>query len=275
MGIEPEQLGGRFTFARTIEKTKQPWRLLERRMSDGAIPAIGDHATIVWALDKAVGDTLPYTDEQGRTFQIRLVGSLAGSVLQGGLIISERNFTERFGSESGYRAFLIDIRAEKAESLTRTLTGNRRLGDLGLELTATAERLATFYAVRNTYLSIFQALGGLGLLLGSAGLGVVVLRNVLERRGELALLRAVGFTRGRLYRLVLYEHWALLSAGILCGSSAGFVAVVPALRSAGGAVPYLSLSATLAAVAAGGILWIYLATAAAIRGPMLPALRGE
>ena len=33
--------------------------------------------------------------------------------------------------------------------------------------------------------------GGLGLLLGSVGLGVVVLRNVLERRGELALLLAV------------------------------------------------------------------------------------
>ncbi len=275
MGVSPELLQGRFTFARTIEPTNAPWRLLERRMSDGAVPAIGDHATIVWALDKAVGDTLDYTDERGRTFRIRLVGSLAGSVLQSGLIISERNFTECFGSESGYRAFLIDVRAEKVDSLTRTLTGKGRLGDLGLELTASAKRLEAFYDVHNTYLSIFQALGSLGLLLGSAGLGVVVLRNVLERRGELALLRAVGFTRPAIFRLVLYEHWLLLAAGLLCGSAAGLAAVVPALRSAGAAAPYLSLSATLAAVAAGGILWIYLATAAAMRGPMLAALRSE
>ena len=41
----------------------------------------------------------------------------------------------------------------------------------------------------------FTGAGLLGLLLGSAGLGVVVLRNVLERRGELGLLQAVGFPR--------------------------------------------------------------------------------
>ncbi len=275
MGVSPEQLQGRFTFARTIEKTNQPWLMLNGVMSDGAVPAIGDQVTITWALEKSVGDTLSYTDEQGRTFQVRLVGSLAGSILQGGLIISERNFTERFGSESGCRAFLVEVPAGKAETLTRTLTGNRRLSDLGLELTPTSERLAGFYAVNNTYLSIFQTLGSLGLLLGSAGLGVVVLRNVLERRGELALLRAVGFSKPAIYRMVLYEHWTLLAAGLLCGSTVGLAAVIPALRSAGGAVPYLSLAATLAVVACGGILWIYLATAAALRGPMLSALRGE
>ncbi|MDY7010374.1 MAG: FtsX-like permease family protein [Planctomycetota bacterium] len=275
MGVEFEQLQGRFTFARTIKKTEQPWLMLNGVMSDGAVPAVGDQATIVWALGKAVGDMLPYTDERGRSFQVRLVGSLAGSVLQGGLIISERNFTERFGSESGFRAFLIEVPAGRARTLTGTLTGNRRLSDLGLELSTTHERLAAFYGVNNTYISIFQALGSLGLLLGSAGLSVVVLRNVLERRGELALLRAVGFSKPALYRLVLYEHWSLLTAGLFCGSSVGFVAVIPALRSAGGAVPYLSLSVTLAALACGGILWIYLATAAALRRPMLSALRGK
>jgi ABC-type antimicrobial peptide transport system permease subunit len=115
----------------------------------------------------------------------------------------------------------------------------------------------------------------LGLLLGSVALGVVVLRNVLERRSELALLRAVGFTRRKVGLLILFEHWVLLAAGLLCGSVAGFVAVIPSLRSAGGAVPGLSLLLTLAALAFGGILWIYLATASALRGPMLSALRGE
>ena len=60
---------------------------------------------------------------------------------------------------------------------------SRALQDVGLELTPATQRLAAFNAVQNTYLNTFQVLGGLGLLLGSAGLGVVVLRNVLERRG--------------------------------------------------------------------------------------------
>ena len=55
-------------------------------------------------------------------------------------------------------------------------------------------------------LGTFQVLGGLGLLLGSVGLGVVVLRNVLERRGELAVLLAVGFRKRTLQRLLLIEN---------------------------------------------------------------------
>ena len=70
------------------------------------------------------------------------------------------------------------------------------LADFGADATGTAERLAQFHRVENTYLSTFQTLGGLGLLLGTVGLATVLLRNVLERRRELALLGAVGFRRG-------------------------------------------------------------------------------
>src|SRR4029079_19186561 len=93
----------------------------------------------------------------------------------------------------------------------------RGLQDAGLELVPAVQRLDAFNAVQNTYLSTFQVLGGLGLLVGSAGLGVVVLRNVLERRGELALLQAVGFRRWSLQWLVLSEHGGLLVLGLGVG----------------------------------------------------------
>ena len=72
-----------------------------------------------------------------------------------------------------------------------------RPADLGADAMPTAERLAEFHTVENTYLSTFQTLGGLGLLIGTVGLAAVVLRNVLERRRELALLRAVGYRPAR------------------------------------------------------------------------------
>ena len=118
---------------------------------------------------------------------------------------------------------------------------SRALQDEGLELTPAAERLNAFNAVQNTYLSTFQALGGLGLLLGSAGLGVVVLRNVQERRGELALLLAVGFRRRVLQWLVLSEHAALLGLGLAAGVLAAAVGVMPALLSPGAQIPYSRL----------------------------------
>ena len=152
---------------------------------------------------------------------------------------------------------------------------SRALQDVGLELTPTAERLSAFNAVQNTYLGTFQVLGGLGLLLGSAGLGIVVLRNVLERRGELGLLVAVGFRRRSLQRLVLTEHGALLALGLGLGVAAAAVGVLPAILIPGTHLPYGSLALTLAAVLLNGLLWTWLATRYALRGNLLAALRNE
>jgi ABC-type antimicrobial peptide transport system permease subunit len=135
--------------------------------------------------------------------------------------------------------------------------------------------LAEFNAVENTYLSIFQLLGGLGLILGSVGLGLVVLRNVLDRRGELAMLRAVGFDKVALKRMVFYEHSGLCLCGLACGVMAALVAVGPVLKSPGAKVPYLSLTLTIAAIGISGVVWIWIATVFALSGRLLDALRNE
>jgi ABC-type antimicrobial peptide transport system permease subunit len=276
-GVRPEEMAGRgaFAFTETLSAAPgaSPWLLLDRRADDGAVPAIADTNTITWALGKKVGDTLGYADDAGRTFQVRLVGALDGAILQGCLVISENAFIEKFPTASGYQMFLVDAPREQAAEVSKVLTA--QMSDVGMAMTPTAERLAMFQTVENTYLAIFQALGGLGLVLGSIGLGVIVLRNVMERRGELGLLRAVGFRVRAIERLILLEHWLLLAAGLTVGTAAAIIAVLPALRSAGAAVPYGSLAAVLAAVLAGGLLWTYLAARLALRGPLLEALRNE
>lgn len=290
LGVRPELLAerGAFTFAKVLAGSPpvgSPWELLrwEGRATRGEpqeaspglapLPAIGDAASIQWALGKKLGDTLTYTDERGREFQIQLVAALANSILQGNLIIDERAFVERFPSESGHRLFLIDAPPERAGQVAAQLS--RALADAGLELTPAVERLAQFNAVQNTYLGTFQVLGGLGLLLGSIGLGVVVLRNVLERRGELALLLAVGFRARAVRRLVVSEHGALLTAGLGIGVVAAAVAVLPVLLSPGAQMPVRSLTLMLAAVLVSGAVWTWLASVWALRGSLLESLRNE
>ena len=315
LGVKPELLAGRFTFANVAKGLdwRNGWELLrsssrrKEALTDEApiakrqspmgssgwapaltnnsalrtphsaladeVPAIGDANSIEWALGKKVGDMLDYVDEQGRAFKLRLVGAVANSILQGSLLIDEAEFVKRFPGESGYRMFLIDAPSNVVPQVSATLS--RALQDVGLELTPAAERLNAFTAVQNTYLGTFQILGGLGLLLGSAGLGVVVLRNVLERRGELGLLVAVGFRRRALQRLVLSEHGALLGLGLGIGIVAASVAVLPAILSPGTQLPYVSLGVTLAAVLVNGILWTQLASWYALRGNLLEALRNE
>jgi ABC-type antimicrobial peptide transport system permease subunit len=277
LGVQPELLQSRraFTFAK-VEKGLSPelaWRLLKRKPTDDAVPAIGDAASIEWALGKKIGDTLDYTDQEGRPFKIRLVGAVANSVLQGNLLIDEAQFTARFPGETGYRMFLVDAPSNSVARVSATL--GRALQDVGLELMPAARRLAAYNAVQNTYLNTFQVLGGLGLLLGSVGLGVVVLRNVLERRGELALLQAVGFSRRLLQWLILSEHGGLLLLGLAVGMLAALVAILPELLAPGAETHWFSVGVTLAAVLANGLLWTWLATWLSARSKLLPALRNE
>ena len=107
----------------------------------------------------------------------------------------------------------------------------------GFETERTDARLAEFMTVQNTYLSTFQSLGGLGLLLGTFGLAVVQLRNVLERRSELALLRATGFRRKLLARLVTLENAALLIGGLGQVFWPALVAVAPHVIAGGAGDP--------------------------------------
>jgi ABC-type lipoprotein release transport system permease subunit len=182
-------------------------------------------------------------------------------------------FVRRFPEEEGFRMVLADAPPGRAAALREALEG--RLGRQGLEVRTPAGRLAEYYAVEHAYQEMFLALGGLGLLLGTLGLGAVVLRNVLERRAELALLAAVGLTRGRIALLLFAEHFALFGAGLAAGVVPALVAVYPALRSPGADVPVGGLVAMALALLAAGALGTLVAAEVGVRGPLVPALRRE
>ncbi|MGC3960463.1 MAG: ABC transporter permease [Verrucomicrobiota bacterium] len=272
LGVKPEALVERFAFAKG-----DAWQTLKSETrnpdSEMEIPAIGDANSIQWAMGKKVGDTIDYVDERGQSFKVRIVGAVANSILQGQLLIDEAEFVKRFPGEAGYRMFLIDAPSNAVSQVSATLS--RAMQDVGLELILTAVRLNQFNAVQNTYLGTFQVLGGLGLLLGSVGLGIVVLRNVLERRSELAVLLAVGFRKPQVQRLLLLENGALLLAGLMIGVVAAAIAVLPALLSPTGLFPVASLAFTLGAVLLNGAVWTWAATRYAVRGDLLAALRNE
>ncbi|MEM7199044.1 MAG: ABC transporter permease [Planctomycetota bacterium] len=276
LGVQPAALAARdsFTFAASAPPadaaTANPWLLLDADYGPDVVPAIGDQASVAWAMHKAVGEGLTYRDDAGRAFEVRIVGTLANSILQGTLVVAERHLIARFPSAAGFAEFLIDAGDTDAAAVTASLT--RSMEDLGLELTSTTARLRAFNAVQNTYLVIFQLLGGLGLLLGSAGLGMVVLRNTLERRGELALATAVGFAKPAVRRLLFSEHALLLGLGLGAGVLAATLALIPGTTQRADVAPWPVLLLVVG-VAVSGALWVWLSSAVAVRGAVLEALR--
>ena len=277
VGVQSGQLQGRgaFGFAEVIagHDIEEAWELLDLDLGEDVVPAIGDGQMIKWILGKGVGQDIEYSDERGRTFKLRLVGGLKNSVMQGSLVISADQFIKRFPSEAGYRMFLVD--ADKEETSTVEDVLSKALVDFGLELTPAVTKMQELNAVQNTYLSIFQILGGLGLILGSVGLAIVVLLNVLERTGEFAMLRAVGFSKNKLRKMVLFEHTALVATGLIGGVVSAIVAIIPAAATPGAQLPYKSLCVIIACIAVSAVVWIRIATAIALSGNLLDAIRNE
>jgi len=283
--VEPRIIGasdamierGGFRFASQLDPSpaagQNPWRLLDEPLDEGVIPAIGDEAAVRWQLHLGLGREMPVTSENGDPVHLRFVALLQGSALQDEIIISDRNFRRLFPSISGPSFFLIEAPPESAPAVEQSL--ERELERFSFDAALTKDRLASYSAVQNTYLSTFQALGGFGLLLGTLGLAAVVLRNVWERRREFALLRAVGYSSGSIGALVLIENALLVACGLLAGTVSAFVAVAPRMYQDAGDVPWTSIALLLAVVLATGMVAGGLGFRAAVRAPLIASLRAE
>jgi putative ABC transport system permease protein len=150
-----------------------------------------------------------------------------------------------------------------------------RLSDFGVDVVDTRVRLAAYHQVENTYLATFQALGALGLLLGTLGTAAVLARNVLERRRELGLLGAVGFTPKHLRTVVTAESLLLVVVGLTVGTVAALVAIAPAVVERANTLPFANLALLMAAVVITGFVSSLAAVRLATRVSTVEALKSE
>jgi ABC-type antimicrobial peptide transport system permease subunit len=259
--------------ATTAEAKANPWLVLQQPREDGSIPVFGEANTVEWILHKHLGDELTIDDENGPPIRLHIAGLLMDSVFQSELLMAESNFLALFPKEEGYSFFLIDAPVPDESRVKSAL--ETALADHGFTVTPSSQRLAAYLAVENTYLVTFQALGGLGLLLGALGLAVVLTRTVWERRGELALFRALGFRASLLERLLLVENGFLLVLGLGVGAGAALASVGPQLIGNHGGLPWARMLGFLAFVLFFGLAAGALAAVRTLRLPLLPALRRE
>ena len=274
---------GGFAFADT--PGENPWTLLRVKLPDEqgvpVHPVLGDMNTLMYSLHKGIGTTINVPDDEHPEYKLRVMGMFAGSVFQGVLVMSDESFRTLYPDRSGYEFFLIGGRTRDGASIPPEQS--HELADLletqleryGFDAEPIGKRLDAFLAVQNTYLQTFQSLGGLGLLLGTLGLATVMLRNVLERRSELALLRAVGFRDGAVAWMVVVENAFLLSWGLVAGTVAALLAMLPQLRSSGADVPWGGIGLLLCTVFVVGMLASLWAVRAAVSTPIVSTLRAE
>ena len=263
---------------KTESDANNPWQALQGKSRLG-VPVVLERNTAKYTLHIGNrGSTLQIENEQGRPIEVEIAGLLAASLFQGDLLMDESNLLQLYPDTSGYGVFLLEVPQDddyNKHVLLVQAALRRVLKDYGASVETTGHRLARLAVVQNTYLATFQSLGSLGLLLGTFGLAAVLMRNMVERQSELALLRAVGFRRSLLAQMVAYENCALLLGGLGCGITAAMLSILPQLISGEAVVHWAWLAGTIIAITLFGILAGLLAFWIVISSPLMKALRQE
>ncbi|MCX6232421.1 MAG: FtsX-like permease family protein [Bacteroidetes bacterium] len=278
IGVDPVLFDSRQAFA--FERLKDgcdnqhPWLLLNASYGSDVIPAFADNTVITWSLKKNIGDTLTYITANNRKLYIVLAGGLQPSVFQGNILIADKYFKRYFPSVNGSKLMLVDVAANRNAALQQYLSSSFR--DYGMDISSCNERLSSFNSVNNTYLTVFMILAGLGLLIACLGIGIILYRNMLDRRQEIALMLALGFGRKKIFRLILSENIFLLCCGIITGLAASFIGLLPSLLSGNYySRDMLFVIVLLIVIILHALLWIYLPVRTLMKQQLIPALRNE
>ncbi|MFN2588316.1 MAG: FtsX-like permease family protein [Actinomycetota bacterium] len=119
-------------------------------------------------------------------------------------VTPSRFYVAAEGSETGARRTAARLQGELVEN--------------GVEAVTFRARVEEFGRVNLQFLRLMQGYLALGLLVGIAGLGVVMVRAVRERRREIGVLRSLGFLPGMVRRAFLLESGFTAVEGILLGT---------------------------------------------------------
>jgi ABC-type lipoprotein release transport system permease subunit len=257
---------------RTAADARRPWALLARRAEAREVAAFGDAESVRWILQSGLGGRIPRETPGGR-FTLRFDGLIGFSIFAGEVLVSDADFRAMFPSVRSPSYFLIRAPAGASGAVADAL--RRNLGDAGMEVRSTREVLTQLAGVQNTYLSAFLVLGGLGIALGTAGLGAVLLRSAYERRAELALMLALGFRRREVVRMVASESVGLLLYGIALGSGTAAASSVSRIASGEADVNWAALGAVLGAMLAVGLVSCRVSAQRGVSGANLEAMRSE
>jgi putative ABC transport system permease protein len=217
------------------------------------------------------GQLFTLTDPlSGRTEQKIMAGTLDSSYafygMGGGLyspvLVSHAAARTQFGPAARPTSVLLrPAPGVQASTLASRLQGT--FLEQGLVATRIRHVVEESYASSNSFFQLMQGFIALGLVVGIAGLGVVMIRAVRERRRSIGVLRALGFQARTVQRAFLAESLFVTLEGVLLGTGLALITTYMLFKNyelfqtAGGgfSIPWLSIAlmgitATIASVLA-------------------------
>jgi putative ABC transport system permease protein len=230
---------------------------------------LGDQGAGPSSIDYHPGDTLTLTDPRsGKAEPKTIAGTLrSGQAFydlargHGPVILSQQAVTAQFGADAEPSSALVAPAAGVSdEALAADLQGEYL--PASLVTTQIRRQVERDFAANRSFFQLMQGFLALGLAVGIAGLGVVMVRAVRERRRTIGVLRALGFQSGTVQRSFLTESSFVALEGIVLGTVLSILTSYllfkndPDLQASGIAfpVPWTSIAVLVAATAVASLL---------------------
>ncbi len=165
-----------------------------------------------------LNDTVTLIDFEGDLVEKRVVGLMNQSSVNG-LFMSKDTVRNDFDISSNTLFFFGVKEGIDVDELARDL--EREFVRFGFQPLVIETLLREALAAQFMFFDLFSGYMALGLVVGIAGLGIISLRAVHERRLEIGMMRAIGFKRSMIRYVFLIENSFITLAGIVLGSLLG------------------------------------------------------
>ena len=170
-------------------------------------------------LSLSIGKSISLIDisNPGNTRNVTVGGILSQSsqLFSSGIWMDSETVDEQFGGVVT-RIYVSHDTNVKSTTLEETLTSE--LAGEGVNSSIIKDEILLILGLVFAILLIFQAYLALGLIVGTAGIGVVTYRSVAERSNEIGMLRALGFKKKMVtYSMIIEVSWTSLM-GIVNGA---------------------------------------------------------
>jgi putative ABC transport system permease protein len=219
----------------------------------------------------------------GKKADVKVIGIVDQntSAIFTGINVSDQTFAEIFGQADVHRFYVKTVPGTDNKQAAKDIES--ALLDTGAQAESLHEILKEFTAVQTGFFRLIQGFMGLGLVVGVAAVGVIAFRTVVERRQQIGMLRAIGYTRGMVGLTFLIESAFIAFVGILSGVVFALILAwqlitqefVTEGQSASFSVPWLQLIVIVGFAFGFALLMTLLPARQAAKIPIAQALRYE
>jgi putative ABC transport system permease protein len=158
---------------------------------------------------------------------VKVIG-LVNGVFLNGIVGTSKLLKDYFGISTGGLSFVKVAPGADPTNVSYLL--RKEFVNLKMQTVVIPVVLSAFLQIGQSFEGLLEGFLGLGLVVGIAGLGIISIRSVAERRQEIGILRALGFTRRMILAVFILENSYIsllgISIGILLGIDVGYAFAV-------------------------------------------------